>query len=90
MNQSTGFQLVSERPQTGREPQVIDNPDDQHAHAEDDEREPEVPRRRGMGSVPVSRSFWKNWKIVKPNPISDSEVGITDINVRSALFACAS
>jgi hypothetical protein len=30
--------------------------------------------------------FWKNWKIVKPKPIKDREVRITDINVRSALL----
>ena len=33
-----------------------------------------------------SRSFSNTWKIVKPNQISDSEVRITDISVRSALM----
>ena len=36
--------------------------------------------------VPASRSFSKTWKIVKPKPISDSDVRITDISVRSALM----
>ena len=31
-------------------------------------------------------SFWKTWKIVKPKLISDSDVRITDISVRSALM----
>src|SRR5882672_5307170 len=37
-------------------------------------------------STPASCSFWKTWKIVKPKPINDSEVRITDISVRSALI----
>src|SRR5262249_40891821 len=35
--------------------------------------------------VPTSRSLWNTWKIVKPKEISDKDVRITDINVRSAL-----
>src|SRR5271168_81564 len=42
------------------------------------------------GAAPVStfwsRNFWKTWKMVKPKLISDSEVRITDISVRSALM----
>ena len=47
------------------------------------------PKLRGellLLSTPASCSFWKTWKIVKPNPIKDSEVRITDISVRSALI----
>src|SRR5690606_8140715 len=39
-----------------------------------------------LTSTPRSRSFSKIWKIVKPKPISDSEVRITDMSVRSALI----
>ena len=48
-----------------------------------------MPKLRGAAacvSVPASRSFSKTWKIVKPKLISDSEVRITDISVRSALM----
>src|SRR5262245_19901595 len=48
-----------------------------------------TPKLRGAAvcaSVPASLSFWKNWKIVNPKPISDSDVRITDISVRSALM----
>src|SRR6185436_18722891 len=38
------------------------------------------------GSRFDSFSFLKNWKIVKPNPINDSDVRIVDISVRSALI----
>ena len=34
---------------------------------------------------PCTCALRKNWKIVKPKEISDSEVRITDISVRSAL-----
>src|SRR5262249_47283044 len=37
-------------------------------------------------SISASCAFWKIWYIVKPKPISDSDVRITDINVRSALI----
>ena len=37
-------------------------------------------------SRPDSRALLNTWKIVKPKPISDSEVRITDISVRSALM----
>ena len=33
----------------------------------------------------ASFSFWKNWAMVKPKLMSDSDVRITDISVRSAL-----
>src|SRR5262245_23772130 len=48
-----------------------------------------TPKLRGAAlcvSVPASRSFWKNWKMVKPKPMSESDVRITDISVRSALI----
>jgi len=56
-------------------------PADQHEDAEDDERDAEVARGAGARIVPASNS----WEIVKPKEISDSEVRITDISVRSAL-----
>jgi len=37
------------------------------------------------GSKFASRNLLKNWKIVKPKPISAREVRITAIRVRSAL-----
>src|SRR5262245_37273728 len=37
-------------------------------------------------SSSASCAFWNTWKMVKPNPMSDSEVRITDISVRSALM----
>ena len=46
-----------------------------------------VPKLRGAcGGVSTfaSLSFSKNWKIVKPKLISDSEVRITDMSVLSA------
>src|SRR5690349_14009695 len=49
------------------------------------------PNRRGAsGGNLVARnlslSVWKNWKIVKPKPINESEVRTTDISVRSELI----
>jgi len=38
-----------------------------------------------LASTFASCSFWKIWKMVKPKLISDSDVRITDISVRSAL-----
>ena len=37
-------------------------------------------------TAPLSRSFSNTWKIVKPKLISDSDVRMTDISVRSALM----
>ena len=37
-------------------------------------------------SMPASCAFWNTWKIVKPKPISESDVRMTDISVRSALM----
>jgi hypothetical protein len=39
-----------------------------------------------LGSTFASNIFWNIWKMVKPKPMSDSEVRITDIKVRSALM----
>src|SRR5690606_21933323 len=46
---------------------------------------PKLRRGLTLASTPRSRSFSKSWKIVKPKPIRDNEVRITDISVRSAL-----
>ena len=46
------------------------------------------PKWRGAAPLCITSAacnLWKNWKIVKPNPISDNAVRITDISVRSAL-----
>src|SRR5215471_14029421 len=49
----------------------------------------EKPKLRGVVLPCCNKlpwSFWKNWKIVNPKPISESDVRITDISVRSALI----
>ena len=64
------------------------------ADAEHQHRDPQpapAPRRsdaalRCSGARLASCSFWNTWKIVKPKLISDSDVRITDISVRSALI----
>ena len=48
---------------------------------------PKLRGARGVGDACLPRcSFSNTWKIVKPKLISDSEVRITDIKVRSALM----
>ena len=47
------------------------------------------PKFRGAAALVMtfwSRSFSNTWAMVKPKPISDSEVRMTDISVRSALM----
>jgi len=48
-----------------------------------------MPKSRGAFALArsfASLAFSKIWKMVKPNPISESAVRITDISVRSALM----
>ena len=66
---------------------VVDDADDQHADAERHQRDAEIARRGGVRDQSLlSAASRRTWKIVKPKPISDSEVRITDISVRSALM----
>ena len=65
---------------------MVADADHEHGDAEHDQREAEVKRGPPLFRTFDSCSFWKIWKIVKPKPISENEVRITDISVRSALM----
>ena len=65
---------------------VIDDAESEHGDAERDQREPEIARRGGLGDEILVPQLLKDLAMVKPKPMSDSEVRMTDISVRSALM----
>ena len=79
VNEARRFHGVSRMAKAEHKLHVVDDAADQH---EDDERDAEVARGAGVRD---RACFRNSWGIVKPKEISDSEVRIADISVRSAL-----
>ena len=65
---------------------MIDDANDQHRDAERDQSHAEIARRRGLVMRSCSLSFWNTCAMVKPKLMSESDVRMTDISVRSALM----
>lgn len=83
---SVPFQSLAFLAQVDHEPNVVPGPNHEHADADHDQRFAEMPRRCAAFSTDASCSFWNTWKIANPKPISNSDVRITDMSVRSALM----